>query len=115
MGDEEKKVVSGVAVEFATKVAEAAMTQKPSKEEPIEDAITEGQQTPVSGESDDLVYEPVSPTPLPDSPASENSKHIDTKPSPFEEVINKKAEIDMGASPPSSEISKGGKKKKQSA
>jgi len=46
---------------------------------------------------DDSLYEPVSPTPLPDSPSDSDNKqvaetnNVQTKPSPFEEVINKKA------------------------
>jgi len=39
------------------------------------------------------MYEPVSPTPLPDSPLDENKMAEITKPSPFEEVINKKAGV----------------------
>lgn len=44
------------------------------------------------------LYEPVSPTPLPDSPSDDTNKPVAdaVKPSPFEEVINKKAgESDM--------------------
>ena len=39
------------------------------------------------------LYEPVSPTPLPDSPSDDTNKPVaeTAKPSPFEEVINKKA------------------------
>ena len=39
------------------------------------------------------LYEPVSPTPLPDSPSDDTNKPVAdaVKPSPFEEVINKKA------------------------
>lgn len=50
------------------------------------------------GNREDPLYEPVSPTPLPDSPCDE-AKPADmdqekvTKPSPFEEVINKKAGV----------------------
>merc|ERR1719400_281065 len=44
---------------------------------------------------DDSLYEPVSPTPLPDSPSDDTSKPVagdsGAKPSPFQEVINKKA------------------------
>jgi len=43
---------------------------------------------------EELMYEPVSPTPLPDSPCDENKSSeasVHSKPSPFEEVINKKA------------------------
>lgn len=42
---------------------------------------------------DEPLYEPVSPTPLPDSPMDENKMAEVTKPSPFEEVINKKAGV----------------------
>ena len=42
---------------------------------------------------DENLYEPVSPTPLPDSPSDDTNKPVTetVKPSPFEEVINKKA------------------------
>jgi hypothetical protein len=44
---------------------------------------------------DEPLYEPVSPTPLPDSPCDEGKSNgeqvVTSKPSPFEEVINKKA------------------------
>jgi len=65
------------------------------------------------------LYEPVSPTPLPDSPMDENKVAEVTKPSPFEEVINKKAGVtgiekrDQSVDEPFVEAKS--KKKKQSA
>ena len=41
------------------------------------------------------LYEPVSPTPLPDSPMDETKVTEVAKPSPFEEVINKKAGVTL--------------------
>merc|ERR1711892_542491 len=69
---------------------------------------------------DEPLYEPVSPTPLPDSPMDENKVTEVTKPSPFEEVINKKAGVtgiekrtDESADEAVGEAKRG--KKKQSA
>ena len=78
---------------------------------------------------EDCLYEPVSPTPLPDSPSDDTTKQVTaaaeastkaaSKPSPFQEVINKKAAA--GTTPEADheeepfEHSKSGKKKKPSA
>merc|ERR1711892_481792 len=130
---------SGVAAEFAAKVAAVAEgsvkkedSPAPKKEaspveeetqEPVKEATPEAvevvapeptiePETPTPGtpphvssdpsstlsvttdlKGDEPLYEPVSPTPLPDSPMDENKVTEVTKPSPFEEVINKKAGV----------------------
>jgi len=66
---------------------------------------------------DEPLYEPVSPTPLPDSPMDENKVAEVTKPSPFEEVINKKAGvtgIEKRESTDDAFVEAKGRKKKQS-
>merc|ERR1711892_273191 len=130
---------SGVAAEFAAKVAAVAEgsvkkedSPAPKKEaspveeetqEPVKEATPEAvevvapeptiePETPTPGtpphvssdpsstlsvttdlKGDEPLYEPVSPTPLPDSPMDENKVTEVTKPSPFEEVINKKVGV----------------------
>ena len=67
------------------------------------------------------LYEPVSPTPLPDSPMDENKVAEVTKPSPFEEVINKKAGVtgiekrDQSADEAFVEAKRGKKKQSQAS
>jgi len=65
------------------------------------------------------LYEPVSPTPLPDSPMDENKVAEVTKPSPFEEVINKKAGVTgiekRDTSADDAFVEAKGRKKKQSS
>merc|ERR1712106_1277533 len=157
---------SGVAAEFAAKVAAVAEgsvkkedspapkkeaspveeeTQEPAKEatpeavEVVAHEPTIEPETPTPGtpphvssdpsstlsvttdlKGDEPLYEPVSPTPLPDSPMDENKVTEVTKPSPFEEVINKKAGVtgiekrqDESADEAVGEAKRG--KKKQSA
>jgi len=156
---------SGVAAEFAAKVAAVAEgsvkkedSPAPKKEaspveeetqEPVKEATPEAvevvapeptiePETPTPGtpphvssdpsstlsvttdlKGDEPLYEPVSPTPLPDSPMDENKVTEVTKPSPFEEVINKKAgvtgieKVEESADEAVGEAKRG--KKKQSA
>merc|ERR1711892_1635429 len=108
---------SGVAAEFAAKVAAVAegSVKKEDSPEAVEVVAPEPTiepETPTPGtpphvssdpsstlsvttdlKGDEPLYEPVSPTPLPDSPMDENKVTEVTKPSPFEEVINKKAGV----------------------
>lgn len=70
-------------------------------EPPVEEAAVSPEKVSVTSnlvvttdiKRDENLYEPVSPTPLPDSPSDDTNKPVTdaVKPSPFEEVINKKA------------------------
>jgi len=162
---------SGIATEFATRVAALVESSTKKEDSPIEeresetpgkktpeptpvpaDPVTlvkevtpqlspspspevEALKTPQSATSslsvttdmkrEDSLYEPVSPTPLPDSPSEDTNKPVavdsGVKPSPFQEVINKKA---AGSPSPDKEekddsqdgdIKKGNKKKQSAA
>merc|ERR1712013_640466 len=160
---------SGVAAEFAAKVAavaegsakkedspapkkdstspeeskepaeEATQESKEAEEAPKEDVESEpvampGTPPPVYNpdtsstlsvttdlKREEPLYEPVSPTPLPDSPMDENKVAEVTKPSPFEEVINKKAGVtgiekrDQSADEAFVEAKRGKKKQSQAS
>merc|ERR1712013_630979 len=160
---------SGVAAEFAAKVAavaegsakkedspapmkdptsleeskesaeEATQESKEAEEAPKEDVESEpvampGTPPPVYNpdtsstlsvttdlKREEPLYEPVSPTPLPDSPMDENKVAEVTKPSPFEEVINKKAGVtgiekrDQSADEALVEAKRGKKKQSQAS
>ena len=89
---------------------EAVKEQEPVKQEQLSVS------TELSSRSDDPLYEPVSPTPLPDSPCDEAkpaAQEQKIKPSPFQEVINKKAGVEEAGEAARAAAAK--KPKKQSA
>ena len=85
-----------LAVETVT-VANDNDTTEDVEPAPVEVAANAGSSLSVTTDMkrDEPLYEPVSPTPLPDSPSDDQNKVVtaatDNKPSPFQEVINKKA------------------------
>ena len=98
----EEKTPEPVPAEPVKLVKEVTPQKSPSPSPPeleavkTQSAVTSSLSVTTDMKRDDSLYEPVSPTPLPDSPSDDTSKPVagdmkDAKPSPFQEVINKKA------------------------
>ena len=119
---------TSVAAEPVTLVKEVTPQLSPSPSPEVEalkssQSATSSLSVTTDMKRDDSLYEPVSPTPLPDSPSEDTNKPVavdsGVKPSPFQEVINKKA----AGSPDKEEkddsqdgdIKKGNKKKQSAA
>ena len=91
------KVVKEPAVEPVKEKTPAEVVEDVKKDEIDATAASSSLSVTTDMERDASIYEPVSPTPLPDSPSDDNNKPVTTetsnnKPShPFEEVINKAA------------------------
>merc|ERR1719435_702336 len=125
--EEEKESVEEVthesveaAVEAAKEVVDSESVAMPGTPPPVYNPDTCSTLSVTTDlKREEPLYEPVSPTPLPDSPMDENKAAEVTKPSPFEEVINKKAGVtgiekrDQSADEAFVEAKRG--KKKQSA
>lgn len=75
---------------------DSTLSERVPKSPNNEDATSLSVNCPELRPGEEPLYEPVSPTPLPDSPCDEKKSttadsNVVSKPSPFEEVINKKA------------------------
>jgi len=127
--EEEKEYVEEVthesveaAVEAAKEVVESEPVEMPGTPPPVYNPDTCSTLSVTTDlKREEPLYEPVSPTPLPDSPMDENKVAEVTKPSPFEEVINKKAGVtgiekrDQSADEAFVEAKRGKKKQSQAS